>query len=76
MLLCHCRAVSDREVRAAHDEGAHTLAAVSLRCGAGRDCGGCRGALRQLLDELDGRSAPSEHAHAHTASLVTAASGA
>jgi bacterioferritin-associated ferredoxin len=49
MLVCHCRAVSDREVRAAIDDGARTLGQVARRCGAGGACGGCRFALRDLL---------------------------
>ena len=52
MILCHCRAVSDRVVRRAIDTGACDLQEVALRCGAGARCGGCHPALMSLLARL------------------------
>jgi bacterioferritin-associated ferredoxin len=53
MILCHCRAVSDRAVRHAIDKGACDLEAVADRCGAGARCGGCHPALMSLLSGTD-----------------------
>ena len=52
MILCHCRAVSDRFVRKAIDKGACDLQEVADRCGAGARCGGCHPALMSLLAGL------------------------
>jgi bacterioferritin-associated ferredoxin len=71
MLVCHCRTVSDREVRAAIECGARTVGAVARQCGAGGACGGCRFALRDLLERCAGDTpVPSCHDDALT---VTAA---
>lgn len=51
MYICHCRAVTDRAIRAAVDSGAQDPAEVSQRCGAGTRCGGCLPALHALLAE-------------------------
>ncbi|MCI3950455.1 MAG: BFD-like [2Fe-2S] binding domain [Acidimicrobiales bacterium] len=52
MILCHCRAVSDRVVRTAVATGACDLQEVAERCGAGARCGGCHPALMSLLAGL------------------------
>jgi bacterioferritin-associated ferredoxin len=49
MVVCHCNAVTDSEVRAAVEEGACTLTDVALRCGAATECGGCRFAVSDLI---------------------------
>jgi bacterioferritin-associated ferredoxin len=49
VLLCHCRAVSDRVIDCAIACGAHTLDDVAAACGAGGGCGGCRPAIEELL---------------------------
>ena len=49
MLLCHCRAVSDREIRTAIACGARCPDEVSEACGAGSGCGGCLAAVEDLL---------------------------
>jgi bacterioferritin-associated ferredoxin len=51
VLLCHCRAVSDREIRTAIACGARCPDDVRRACGAGSDCGGCRPAVEDLLDD-------------------------
>ncbi|MCA1683280.1 MAG: (2Fe-2S)-binding protein [Actinobacteria bacterium] len=51
MYACLCRAVSERNVRAAVADGATTVAQVRAACGAGTGCGGCLPALRRLLRE-------------------------
>ena len=56
MYVCHCRAVTDRCIKAAVSEGASDPVAVGERCGAGTACGGCLPALRALLADLGQRT--------------------
>lgn len=49
MIVCHCRAVSDRQVTAAIDHGAAHVEGITAACGAGSDCGGCHPRLEHLL---------------------------
>jgi bacterioferritin-associated ferredoxin len=55
--VCLCRAVTDRDVLRAVDEGAHTLRLVARRSGAGTACGGCRPAIAALIRARLGRGA-------------------
>ena len=57
VIVCHCHAVNDRAIRQAVRQGACSLRQVALLCQAGRRCGGCRPAVRQVIDEELG-SAP------------------
>ena len=41
MYVCGCRAVTDREVHEAVQDGARSAAEVADRCGAGSRCGNC-----------------------------------
>ena len=59
MLICHCRSVNDRTIRAAIVEGAQNPESVARRCGAGADCGGCLPALRALLHDAGLPEEPS-----------------
>ncbi|MEO7836048.1 MAG: (2Fe-2S)-binding protein [Acidimicrobiales bacterium] len=63
MLICHCRAVNDRAIRAAYLAGARDADEIGRRCGAGGRCGGCLPGLREFLDQLDARvgAAGAEH---------------
>ena len=49
MFVCHCRAVTDRTVRAVIASGATTIEELARRCSAGATCGGCWPALEELL---------------------------
>jgi len=51
MYVCHCRAVTDGEIREAIAAGACDLDEVGLRCGAGVTCGGCCPLIQELLAE-------------------------
>jgi bacterioferritin-associated ferredoxin len=51
MIVCLCKVVSDRAIRAARDAGAHTLEAVADATGAGSGCGCCQGTIRKILAE-------------------------
>ena len=50
MLVCHCKCVSDREVREAVREGARTRRDVVRSCRAGTDCGGCLGLVDAIIE--------------------------
>jgi bacterioferritin-associated ferredoxin len=63
MFVCHCRAVTDREIREAIAAGARDLAAVGRRCGAGITCGGCCPLIQQLLAEHAGKAAATTPGH-------------
>lgn len=52
MIVCLCRGVSDRVVRLAAQEGARTLPQVAKACGAGRGCGGCHQAIREIVETV------------------------
>jgi len=51
MVVCHCNAVSDREIRAEILSGALDADDVAARCDAGTRCGGCRPVVDALLAE-------------------------
>ena len=51
MIVCHCRRVCDRSIRAAIQAGASTEDDVAEACGAGSVCGGCVPVVTELLDE-------------------------
>ena len=56
MFVCHCRAVTDGEIREAIAAGACDLAEVGRHCGAGITCGGCCPLIQELLAEHAGRA--------------------
>jgi len=49
VLICSCKAVSERTVRATIADGAATVEEVGRRCGAGTQCGGCHLLIEELL---------------------------
>jgi len=49
VLICSCKAVSERTVRAAIADGASSIDDVGRRCGAGTQCGGCHLLIEELL---------------------------
>jgi bacterioferritin-associated ferredoxin len=49
MLVCHCHALTDRDIRrAVRTTGACSVAEVGDHCGAATGCGGCF----ELVDEI------------------------
>ena len=50
MIVCHCRGISDRAIREVIRRGAHSPREVALACHAGRTCGGCIPAVRELIE--------------------------
>ena len=59
MFVCHCRAVTDAEIREAIGSGACDLEEVGRRCGAGITCGGCCPLIQELLAQHPGHSQPA-----------------
>jgi bacterioferritin-associated ferredoxin len=51
MIVCLCRGVSDRAIRAAIEAGADTPRKLAAAVGAGTDCGSCCMLVRELLKE-------------------------
>jgi bacterioferritin-associated ferredoxin len=49
MFVCHCRALTDGEIREVITAGASDLDQVGDRCGAGITCGGCCPLIEELL---------------------------
>jgi bacterioferritin-associated ferredoxin len=60
MVVCHCNAVSDREIRSEILAGALGPDEVAERCGAGDRCGSCRPVVEALLAE---QGVAIRHAH-------------
>ena len=66
MIVCSCRAVSDREVESAIARGASSVEAVGQLCGAGTDCGACHDELGDRIERSCGRSCtPAAQAACH-----------
>ncbi len=51
MIVCICRAVSDRQIRLALDQGARSVADVRAELGCASCCGKCAPRVRELIDE-------------------------
>lgn len=49
VIVCHCKGISDRDVRAAIRSGAACRVQVGERCAAGTGCGGCHGTIEDLI---------------------------
>jgi bacterioferritin-associated ferredoxin len=68
VILCICRAVTDREVDDIIRQGASTADAVGQMCGAGTDCGACVGSIEERICKRTGGRCTGCGAHAHDAS--------
>ena len=53
MIVCHCQGITDREIRCAVRDGATTRRQVGRTCRAGRSCGGCHPAIREIIEAED-----------------------
>lgn len=51
MLVCHCHAVSDKQVKTAIAAGACSPEDIGHMTGAGTGCGGCIPELRRLCTQ-------------------------
>ena len=51
MIVCVCKVVSDREIKAAIERGSQTFADLQIDLGVCLQCQTCEQCVRQLLDE-------------------------
>jgi bacterioferritin-associated ferredoxin len=51
MIVCHCKGISDRQLREVVAAGATTRRKLARACGAGAACGGCRPVIDEILGE-------------------------
>lgn len=51
MLVCHCRGVSDRQIRRAVKDGCSSAREVARATGAGMRCGGCRSNVKAVVGD-------------------------
>lgn len=58
MIVCHCKAVTDRTIRKAVRNGARTRSEIASACAASTCCGGCAPAIDEIL-EAETRREPS-----------------
>jgi bacterioferritin-associated ferredoxin len=49
MIVCHCNGVSERAIRDVVRSGACSVRQVARACHAGRVCGGCHPAIREII---------------------------
>ena len=50
MLVCHCHALTDRDIRrAVRNTGACSVAEVGDHCGAATGCGGCHELVAEIV---------------------------
>jgi bacterioferritin-associated ferredoxin len=47
--VCICQGVTQARIESAVQAGADSVDAIGRACGAGADCGTCRGELREIL---------------------------
>ena len=70
MLVCHCHALTDRDIRrAVRATGACSVAEVGDQCGAATGCGGCHDLVAEIVSAEKRRlamygGAADEHARA------------
>ena len=56
MIVCFCRGLSESDLRQVVAAGAWTVEDVAAACGAGTDCGACRGVVEDVVVEASGAS--------------------
>jgi bacterioferritin-associated ferredoxin len=54
VIVCHCRRITDRQIRKMVQNGATSVGQVARACGAATGCGGCATIVHEIVnDELD-----------------------
>lgn len=51
MYVCVCKAITDRQIKAAIDDGANSLGQLRKALGVASQCGKCSVMTREILDE-------------------------
>lgn len=52
MYVCICNGVTDRDIRQAAEAGCRSVSELTMRTGAGANCGGCLDMASDLLEQL------------------------
>jgi len=61
VIVCHCRAITDRDIRDSVRSGLTDLTAVAEATGAGSCCGGCLPSVDEVVSgELRAKDAPAQ----------------
>lgn len=55
MYICICNGVTDHEIRDAAQAGCRSTAELTMRTGAGANCGSCLEMAAALIDEVHGK---------------------
>ena len=67
MIVCTCFGVTDEEIRkVVQENGLTTVEQVTNFCKAGGGCGGCKGRIAELIDEVVGKEQAAPLAHKPT----------
>lgn len=76
MIVCVCRGVSDRQIRQAVAEGAHSLECLQIELGVATQCGRCADCASRLLCAARGAGTHAHsQAHSHAQHVVTVSHG-
>ena len=51
MYVCLCKGITDRQIKAAIDDGANSIGQLRKSLGVASQCGKCSAATRELLQE-------------------------
>ena len=54
MYICICNGVTDHDIRQAADAGCKSLSELTMRTGAGGNCGSCLDMAAEVLDRARG----------------------
>jgi len=54
MYVCICNGVTDHDIRSAAESGCRTLPELTMRTGAGSNCGSCLDMALELLESARG----------------------
>ncbi len=57
MYVCVCKAVTERQVNEAIDQGATTVKALSRQLGVGSQCGACVGCAKECIQKTQQKNA-------------------
>lgn len=69
MYVCLCKAVTDRDIGRAVDNGANSMRCLRQLNGVGSQCGRCTGHAKEVLDQALREKTPQNN----TVTVVTAA---
>ena len=72
MIVCVCRRVSDKQIREAVADGAHSLECLQFDLGVATQCGRCADCASRVLCEARNASALAPHPPAHVLRLQAA----